>query len=90
MTAESLTWGARTARTSQGWAHRVTFYGRRFWTASWSGLHDTLERDGPVAYRDNAWRSENGVFLTYPYAVVDDFGDLVPVPNGAELQAAAS
>lgn len=90
MTAESLTWGACTARSSQGWAHRVQFYGRRFWTAYWSGLHDTLERDGSINYRANAWRSESGVFLTYPYAVVDDFGDLVPVPNSAEPQAAAS
>ena len=84
MTAETLTWGACTARSSQGWAHRVQYYGRRFWSASWSGLHDTLERDGSINYRTNAWRSESGVFLSYPYAVADDFGVLVPVPNIVE------
>lgn len=77
----SFTWGRCDQYSAQGWAHQLTHYGRHFWSASWSGTHDTLMRDGSMTYRDHVWRSENNIDVIYPYAVTDDFGVLVPVPG---------
>lgn len=70
------TWGQCDRRSAQGWMIHTYTNG---WTASWSGTHNTLERDGPVAFDGTAWRSAGGKNVCYPCAVVDDFGFLVPV-----------
>ena len=75
---EIYLWGRKAQGCLQGFAMRLL--GRRFWAVSWNGLFDTLERDGQMAFNGRYWHSENHVFLSYPKAVMDDYGDLVPVP----------
>lgn len=79
MTDERYTWGKCDRTSAQGWSYRRP--DRRFWTASWSGSQGSLNRDGKMTHRQHAWRSENEVDVTYPQAVIDDFGTLAPVPN---------
>lgn len=76
MNHTTLTWGQCDRRTAQGWMYCVTDV---HWTASWSGTHNTPERDGPVEFDGTAWRSAGGRNVSYPYAVVDDFGFLAPI-----------
>jgi len=71
-------WGKCDQDSAQGWAIRRL--DRRFWSSSWSGTQGSIQRDGQVTYRQNAWRSANEVDVVYPQAVTDDFGNLVPVP----------
>lgn len=63
--------------------HAIRHLDPRYFSASHSSLHDTLERDGPITYREDehAWRSAGGRTVSIPYAVVGDFGDLVPVSH---------
>lgn len=72
----SITWGKSDARCNQGWAKLVR---PGIWSAHWSEFWDTPERDGPVLYADHMWSSANKRYISYPYAVMDDFGFLVPV-----------
>ena len=76
--SEIYIWGRELRNAYQGIAMRCM--DRRFWHAQWSGLFDTLERDGQMRYEGNFWRSENDIFLSYPKAIMNDYGDLVPVP----------
>ena len=77
---QTMTWGRIFTGTRQGWAltgnPRLPF----IWTSSWSGNHGTHDRDGKTEYRGHAWRSENDIDISYPAAVMDDFGTLVPIP----------
>ena len=52
---------------------------RRYWQTFFSSQEGTLERDGPVTFNGKFWTSENGKHVSYPYAVTDDYGTLVPV-----------
>jgi hypothetical protein len=70
-----ITWGKSDRQGYQGWAKA----NGRYWTAAWSSLWDTLERDGPMTYDGKSWSSRTGEIVSYPFAVIDDFGDLVPV-----------
>jgi hypothetical protein len=74
---ELITWGKCDSKSAQGWAKPTL--DRRYWTASFSGTHDTHEKDGKVTYKNHAWVSETEKNVSYPYAVVDDFGYLTPV-----------
>jgi hypothetical protein len=74
-----MTWGDCDQSSAQGWAYRGS--DPRFWTASFSGTHNTAERDGPMAFDGLAWRSAGGRNVSYPRAVADDFGVLVPVSH---------
>jgi len=62
-----------------GWAYRQD--DRRYWRTFFSKQEGTLERDGPVTFNGKFWTSENGKHISYPYAVTDDFGALVPVAH---------
>ena len=75
----SITWGQSDARCNQGWMHPVGRHAKGLWTAHWSTLWDTFERDGAIEFKENAWRSENNLIVGYPFAVMNDFGYLVPV-----------
>lgn len=76
---EILLWGRRGPKgESQGGAIRNSL-DRRWFTTYWSYLFDTLERDGPMVFSANVWRSEGGRTVSYMVAVVNDYGDLVPV-----------
>lgn len=77
MMDEMFIWGRSNAKADQGCAYRVL--DRRFFHAYWSELFDTHERDGPMEFDGKAWRSEGGRIVSYHKAVVDDFGELVPV-----------
>ena len=78
MRDERHTWGKCDRTSAQGWAYRRL--DRRYWSASWSGSQGSMQRDGQMTYRQYAWRSENEVNVDYPNAVIDDYGNLVPVP----------
>lgn len=78
--AECVTYGQRDAAASQGWMARQP--DRRFWSAYYSAFWDTHQRDGTVQFDGLVWRSENGKTVSFPCAVTDDFGNLVPVPHG--------
>lgn len=78
---ESYTWGKTDSKAAQGWMYRRI--DRRYWSAAWSDFWNTLERDGPQTFReDGSRRSENGRIVSFPQAVMDDFGFLVPIPIG--------
>ena len=76
---EIYLWGRKAQGCRQG--HAIRLLDRRFWAVSWSGIFDTIERDGKMRYEGDMWRSENDVFLCYPRSVMDDYGSLVPVPD---------
>ena len=78
---ESITWGQCDDRSAQGWAHQSSVFGRIYWSAAWSGNHNTIERDGQIVFDGSAWRSENNINISYPYAVMDDYGYLYPLPQ---------
>lgn len=80
-----MTWGACDAKSAQGWMQANPYF-PGYWTASWSGTHNTHERDGKVVFKNNVWVSETGKNISYPYAVIDDFGFLVPVHLVISLQ----
>lgn len=50
-----------------------------YFTAHWDDF-TTHERDGAVRFNGTTWLSKNGRYVSMPYAVVDDFGNLVPLP----------
>jgi hypothetical protein len=52
---------------------------RRFWYAFFTSQRNTHERDGPITFDGKAWRSQTDKAISYPSAVIDDFGELVPV-----------
>lgn len=70
-------WGREARKCRQGSAWRMQ--DRRYWTASWSALFDTHERDGQMRHDGKQWISQTGKFVSYPQAVTDDYGVLVPV-----------
>ena len=72
-----MTWGAENQHGHQGFAFCTL--DRRYWCASWTELWDTLERDGYMMQGSNCWFSWGGKNVSYPYAVMDDFGTLVAV-----------
>ena len=76
---ELMTWGKSNERSSQGWMYRPI--DRRYWTAYWSDLWDTIKRDGKIKYDDatHEYVSENRRIVSIPYAIPDDFGCLVGV-----------
>lgn len=75
----SMTWGQKDARSAQGYMYRTL--DRRYWYASWSDFWDTLQRDGAIRHNTetNELASENRRIVIYPYAITDDFGQLVAV-----------
>lgn len=81
MPHDSVTWGASDQKANQGWAHRSDF-DRRFWSTHWSAFWNTHERDGAVNYDPSrhGWFSQNDLYISFPRAVINDFGDLVAVP----------
>lgn len=72
-----ITWGRENSKGCQGYAFERL--DRRYWIAGWSELWDTIERDGYMKYGSNHWFSLGGKTVSYPYAVIDDYGALVPV-----------
>lgn len=78
---QSIVWGEIDRSGAQGWARQSSVFWPIYWSAAWSGNHDTFERDGKIFYDGSAWRSENNINISYPYAVMDDFGFLVPLPS---------
>ena len=75
---EAMRWGRQDAGVPQGSAYRHHF-DRRYWTAQYSALYNTLERDGPITFDGKAWRSAGGASVSFPRSIQDDFGSLVPV-----------
>ena len=74
---ELIQWGKQDRKGAQGSAWRGL---DRRWTCHFSGTHDTVERDGKMAFDGIKWASETGRNVSFPAAVVDDYGALVPVP----------
>jgi hypothetical protein len=73
---QSITWGQCDRQASQGW---MIATGNGYWSASWSGTHNTHERDGKVSFDGKVWRSERSVNISIPCAVMDDYGFLMPL-----------
>lgn len=75
----AVTWGYGTGSSKgSGWAKREL--DRRFYYVFYSEFWSTLERDGKIVWDSDRciWTSQNGKILTYPCAIVDDYGNLVP------------
>lgn len=54
---------------------------RIYWTAFFTKTSNTLWRDGKMSFNGTFWHSETSNTLSYPYAITDDYGDLVPVKD---------
>lgn len=52
---------------------------RHLWQVFYTLQHNTHERDGAITFDGKAWRSQTDKAVSYPRAVIDDFGELVPV-----------
>ena len=74
---ELICWGRDANRCRQGHAYRLI--DRRYWSVYWNNLFYTLERDGPMQWDGVAWRSMGGAVVSIPYAVIDDYGNLMAV-----------
>jgi hypothetical protein len=61
--------------SSYAWVMKVGSFWRCFATT----LHNTHERDGKVTFNGRYWASENEKFISYPKAIIDDFGTLTPI-----------
>ena len=68
-------WGSKDSYP-YGWALMAPL-DRRYW---WAGFSST-RYDGQMQYRNLAWRSRNDAIVSIPHAVIDDYGNLVPVPS---------
>ena len=79
-----IAWGKSDAKANQGWMFQNLTRsegGANYWSCHFSEFWNTHERDGAVTLRkDGSFRSETGKYVSYPYAVMDDFGFLQPVP----------
>lgn len=80
-----ITWGQSDGRGAhQGWMLRHCRL-RNYWTSHDSDFWDTHERGGPKRLEGNAWVSQGGRDMSFPWAVMDDHGFLVPVPGPASI-----
>ena len=70
---------------ASGYAGRQDF-NRGYWFAYFCRTSNTHWRDVKITYdsKRHIWHSETDDTVSYPYAVTDDYGVLVPVrnPNG--------
>ena len=69
---------------AKGYCFR-NYFNRAYWHAFFTHTSNTLKRDGKMTFGGNMWYSQTSFdAFSYPYAVTDDYGVLVPVrnPNG--------
>lgn len=72
-------YGARRDEQQYCFGYMARGLDRRFWHAYFSEQEGTPKRDGQMYFDGNCWRSEGGKVISIPRAVIDDFGQLVPV-----------
>lgn len=65
--------------SNNGWAMKG-FAKWPYWCFSSAKLYNTTERDGAITFNGTYWSSENGLYISAPKAIIDDFGCLIPVP----------
>lgn len=70
---QTMTWGKSDAKANQGWAMRLPCL--MYWTSHYSRVWGSIERCAePILFDGRKWENSDGV--SYPYAVVDDYGFL--------------